>query len=172
MNSVMQYLEDQRLWLKKTVLTVVDESTVWLLQQFLDWFQRKIEIQFTKKQPQLILSKSSIVYVELGMNIGSEIFKTRPCLIISPSIFNQGNTVLIAPLTWLYNDLNKKPKKTSTHQYLVINPDDTNNLHKPSIANLGQIRCISKKRIGSKIGRLEHEQMTRLNKKMQKFFGV
>ncbi len=168
MMQLRQYLSK----LENILHSLFDEHTWERIKQFLDWFERKVSIHFQKRSPSIVLSKWSVVYVELGMNIWSEIFKTRPCIVVSSSIFNKGNTLLIAPITWLYNDLNQKPKKTSSHQYLVINPDDINNLHKPSIINLGQMRCISKKRIWNKIGRLSEVHISRLNKKLKKFFWL
>ena len=42
----------------------------------------------------------SVVIVNLDPTIGSEIKKTRPCLIISPNEINKNlNTIIVAPLT-------------------------------------------------------------------------
>ena len=46
------------------------------------------------------LKQYSIVLVNLDPTIGSEIKKTRPCVIISPNEMNKYlNTILLAPMT-------------------------------------------------------------------------
>jgi mRNA interferase MazF len=46
------------------------------------------------------LNQYTIVLVRLGPTIGSEIQKTRPCLILSPNQMNTTlNTVVVAPMT-------------------------------------------------------------------------
>ena len=48
----------------------------------------------------LVISRFDIFLVNLDPTIGSEIKKTRPCLIISPDEMNRYiNTVIIAPMT-------------------------------------------------------------------------
>ena len=46
------------------------------------------------------LNQYTIVLVRLGPTVGSEIQKTRPCLILSPDQMNTSlNTVVVAPMT-------------------------------------------------------------------------
>jgi len=46
------------------------------------------------------LNQYTIVLVRLGPTVGSEIHKTRPCLILSPDQMNTTlNTVVVAPMT-------------------------------------------------------------------------
>ena len=46
------------------------------------------------------LNQYTIVLVRLGPTVGSEIQKTRPCLILSPEQMNTTlNTVVVAPMT-------------------------------------------------------------------------
>lgn len=71
----------------------------------------------------------SVVIVNLNPTIGSEIQKTRPCLVISPNEMNYSN-VIVAPMT-------SKKKDYPTRVQLK---DD-------SFVVLDQIRTISVKRI-------------------------
>ena len=71
----------------------------------------------------------SIVIVNLAPTIGSEIQKTRPCLIISPNEMNYSN-VIVAPLTSTKKDYPTRVK-LKTNSYIVLD----------------QIRTISVKRI-------------------------
>lgn len=73
-----------------------------------------------------------IVIVNLNPTIGSEIQKTRPCLIISPNEMNYSN-IIVAPMTSTNKDYPTRVK---------INED--------SYVVLDQIRTISTQRITSK----------------------
>jgi len=84
-------------------------------------------------------SQYSIVLVNLDPTIGSEIKKTRPCVIISPNEMNFNiNTVIIAPMT-------SKTKNYPTR----VKIDDN------SYVVLDQIRTIDKQRIIKKLGELD-----------------
>ncbi len=75
-----------------------------------------------------------IVTVNLDPTIGSEIKKTRPCVIISPIELNESlNTIIIAPIT-------SKPKKYPTRVRI-------NTQHIKGNIALDQIRTIDKKRV-------------------------
>ncbi len=71
----------------------------------------------------------SVVIVNLNPTVGSEIQKTRPCLVISPNEMNYSN-VIIAPMT-------SKKKDYPTRVQLKFD----------SFVVLDQIRTISVKRI-------------------------
>jgi mRNA interferase MazF len=73
-----------------------------------------------------------VVIVNLNPTIGSEIQKTRPCLIISPKEMNYAN-VIVAPMTSKYKDYPTRVK-----------------LKKESFVVLDQIRTISMQRIVKK----------------------
>lgn len=89
-----------------------------------------------------MVNQYEIYWVSLDPTIGSEIKKTRPCLIISPNVSNNYlNTVLIAPLT---STIRKFPMRMA----VVIE-------NKKGQIAFDQIRCIDKKRIGSKIAGLK-----------------
>ena len=48
----------------------------------------------------MVIDQYTIVLVNLDPTIGSEIKKTRPCLVISPNEMNQNlRTIIIAPMT-------------------------------------------------------------------------
>jgi len=86
-------------------------------------------------------SQYSIVLVNLDPTIGSEIKKTRPCVIISPDEMNFNiNTVIIAPMT-------SKSRNYPTR----VKIDDN------SYVVLDQIRTIDKQRIIKNLGKLDIE---------------
>lgn len=72
--------------------------------------------------------------MNLDPTVGSEIRKTRPCVVISPNEMNKHlNTLVIAPLT---RNLKKYPTRVS-----VIHQDEK------GMMAIDQIRTIDKKRI-------------------------
>ena len=80
------------------------------------------------------INQYEIVLVNLDPTVGSEIKKTRPCVIISPNEMNKYlNTVVIAPMT-------SKSKKYPTR--ISVNHDN-----KKGWIVLDQIRTIDKQRI-------------------------
>ncbi len=90
----------------------------------------------------MVINQYEICWVNLDPTIGSEIKKTRPCVIISPNEMNHNiRTVIIAPLT------------STSKNY----PSRVNILfeQKKGWVVLDQIRCIDKARIIKKSGQLD-----------------
>lgn len=80
------------------------------------------------------LNQYTIVLVNLDPTVGSEIKKTRPCVIISPNEMNKYlNTIVIAPMT---TNLKKYPTR------IQIAHDQKNGM-----VAIDQIRTVDKKRI-------------------------
>ncbi len=87
-----------------------------------------------------------IILVNLDPTIGSEIKKTRPCIVISPDDINrQLNTVIIAPIT-------STSKSYPTRIY-------TKSLSIPGWIVLDQIRTIDQRRMLKKLGQLNAEEV-------------
>ena len=85
------------------------------------------------------IKRYSIYLINLNPTIGSEIKKTRPCLILSPDEMNENiDTVIIAPMT------------TKPHKYPTRIPITLNGKHGWVI--LDQIRALDKRRIIKKVG--------------------
>lgn len=87
-----------------------------------------------------------LILVNLDPTMGSEIKKTRPCVIISPNEINrQLNTIIIAPIT----------SATKTYPTRIF----TNSLSIPGWVVLDQIRTIDQRRILKKVGKLSSEEI-------------
>ena len=87
------------------------------------------------------LDQYDVVLVNLDPTVGSEIRKTRPCVVISPEELNRNlNTVVVAPMT------------TSLRNY----PTRVNIKFKEKKGKIAvdQIRTIDKKRIVKIIGKI------------------
>ena len=95
------------------------------------------------------LSQYQIVLVNLDPTIGSEIKKTRPCVIISPNEMNKYlRTVVISPMT-------TKSKKYPTR--IEVKHDS-----KIGWIVLDQIRTVDKQRIIKVLGRLSKPEIKEL----------
>ena len=95
------------------------------------------------------ISQYQIIIVNLDPTLGSEIKKTRPCVVISPNEMNKFlNTVVIAPMT------------TSSKNY----PTRIEVRHDNKIGWIvaDQIRTIDKQRIFKDLGRLTKSEINEL----------
>jgi len=92
----------------------------------------------------MVVKQYEIYLLNLDPTIGSEIRKTRPCIIISPNEMNRHlNTVIIAPMT---STIKKYPTRVSLEF-----------LGKKGEVVLDQIKTIDKKRIIKKMGKIRNE---------------
>lgn len=92
------------------------------------------------------LTQYAIVLVNLDPTLGSEIQKTRSCVIVSPNEMNKYlNTIVIAPMT---SSLNKYPTRIS------VNHDG-----KKGMIAIDQIRTVDKKRIIKVLGKLNKAEI-------------
>ena len=95
------------------------------------------------------LKQYSIVLVNLDPTIGSEIKKTRPCIIISPDEMNKYlQTIVIAPMT-----SSSKPYPTRV--------EIKHNKTKGWVV-LDQIRTVDRQRIAKVFGNLNEKEISKL----------
>ena len=103
------------------------------------------------------LKQYQIVLVNLNPTTGSEIKKTRPCVIISPDEMNKHlKTIIVAPMT------------TTSRKYptrIKINHNQ-----KKGWVVLDQIRTIDKQRILKLLGKLTSSEIIKLKSVMQEIF--
>ncbi len=103
------------------------------------------------------LKQYAIVLVNLDPTIGSEIQKTRPCIIVSPNEMNKYlNTIVIAPMT---SSLKEYPTR------IPVNHDGK----KGTIA-IDQIRTIDNKRIIKVLGKLNKNEIKSTKEVMKETF--
>ena len=103
------------------------------------------------------LSQYQIVLVNLDPTIGSEIKKTRPCVIISPNEMNNYlQTIVVAPMT------------TTSRKY----PTRIEVKHDSKIGwiVIDQIRTIDKQRIVRTLGRLSKPEVKEVKSVMNETF--
>jgi mRNA interferase MazF len=92
------------------------------------------------------LKQYAIILANLDPTLGSEIRKTRPCVIISPDEMNRHlHTIVIAPMT---SNLKEYPTRVPARHH-----------DQSGMIALDQIRTIDKKRIIRILGRLNDTEI-------------
>jgi len=104
------------------------------------------------------IKRYEIYLVKLNPTVGSEIQKTRPCIVISPDEMNVLKTVIVAPMTSKGFDFIFRPKiKFEKKDGLVL---------------LDQIRAVDKTRLIKKIGNVDKLTSQEISKILVEMFKV
>ena len=94
----------------------------------------------------MVINRYDMVLVNLDPTVGSEIRKTRPCVVVSPNEMNrQVNTVVIAPMT-------------STSKTLSIARFRWFSGGRTGWVILDQVRTIDRQRIHKVLGQLSQDE--------------
>jgi len=110
--------------------------------------------------------RGDLYWVNLDPTIGSEIRKTRPCVVISPDAANDaGPLVIVAPVSKI------EGKKVFFHE--VSLPKGIAGLPFDSKIKVFQLRCVDKKRLTpNRIGALPADLIQRLDEKIRVVTGL
>ena len=104
------------------------------------------------------IKRYEIYLVKLNPTVGSEIQKTRPCIVISPNEMNVLKTVIIAPMTSKGFDFIFRPKiKFEKKDGLVL---------------LDQIRTVNKTRLVKKLGDVNTATPKEISKMLVNMFEL
>ena len=107
----------------------------------------------------VVVNRFEIYIVSLDPVRGSEIKKTRPCVVISPDEMNHNiNTVIIAPMT------------SSSRKYPTRVPVEFHG--KKGQIVLDQIRTVDKTRLVKRIGRLKKSTYEKVVSTLQEMFEL
>lgn len=106
----------------------------------------------------MVVKRLDVYLVALSPTLGSEIQKTRPCLIISPDEMNRYiNTVIIAPMT-------SKGRNYPTRIPCQFQGTDGQIV-------LDQIRTVDKKRLVKRLGKLDEAIGLKTLETLQEMFA-
>ena len=106
----------------------------------------------------MVVNRFDVYLINLDPTVGSEIQKTRPCLIISPDEMNRHiRTVIVAPMTTAGKDY---PTRISCKFK-----------RKKGQIVLDQIRTIDKKRLIKKLGSINPETQLEVISVLQRLFA-
>jgi mRNA interferase MazF len=102
------------------------------------------------------IKRYEIYLVKLNPTVGSEVQKTRPCIVISPNEMNVLKTVIVAPMTSKGFDFIFRPKiKFEKKDGLVL---------------LDQIRTVDKTRLVKKLGDVDKKTSLAISKMLVQIF--
>lgn len=102
------------------------------------------------------VKRYEIYLVKLNPTVGSEIQKSRPCIIVSPNEMNVLKTVIVAPMTSKGFNFIFRPK---------INFEKKNGL-----ILLDQTRTVDKTRLVKKIGNVDKQTSREISSMLVKIF--
>jgi mRNA interferase MazF len=110
--------------------------------------------------------RGDLCWINLDPTIGSEIKKTRPCVVISPDAANEaGPLVIVAPIS------RAEGKKVFFHEVLL--PKGVAGHSFDSKIKVFQLRCVDKRRLSSnRIGALPVALIHRLDEKIRIVTGL
>ncbi len=102
------------------------------------------------------INRFDIYLVKLNPTIGSEIQKTRSCIVISPNEMNILKTIIVAPMTSKGFDFVFRPH--------------INFQEKEGLVLLDQIRAVDKSRLVKKIGTIEEKTAKEISSTLVEMF--
>ena len=106
----------------------------------------------------MVVNRFDVYLVNLDPTVGSEIKKTRPCLIISPKEMNQHiRTVIVAPMTTAGKDYPTRVPCTFKRKMGQV--------------VLDQIRTIDRTRLIKKLGTIDPDTQSEVIEVLQRIFA-
>lgn len=144
--------------LKKWIPIKNELSDKWILNE-----------ETQRKRP---ISKGAIMICELGENIGSEQNKKRPVLVVSNQYINQGNTVIVVPLsTKLKTKTNKNGKIVPRYlSHYFLKQENYPFLKSDSAVKCENIRTISKVRLTDYLGLISDDDYKKIESRIKNIF--
>jgi mRNA interferase MazF len=112
-----------------------------------------------------MMQAGDIYLVEIPSSGGREQAGLRPAIIAQTVDPERLPTILIVPFT-------SKVKAADFPFTLLVEPDPLNNLDAVSVALIFQLRAIDKRRVKSKIGRVEESKLRVLKEELRRIMGL
>lgn len=107
----------------------------------------------------MVVKRFEVHLINLDPTVGTEIQKTRPCLVISPNEMNRPlNTVIIAPMTTV--------ERAYPTRVLCTFQGKTGEIV------IDQIRTVDKSRLVKKLGKVDQDTQNEVIKVLQKIFTL
>lgn len=105
-----------------------------------------------------MVTRGDIWLVTLDPTVGSEIRKTRPCVVVSPAeMHDYLRTVLVAPMTTAGREAPFRIEVThASRQGLIL---------------LDQVRAVDKTRLAKRLGAVPHETLAATLRVLQELFA-
>lgn len=150
---------------KEIFLNMKDEDKEKLIQ--LDaWSYRALELTIMERNVKQVPIRGDIWSLDLGINVGDEMDKIRPCIIVSYNTFNdKSNLCTIIPIT--HADCSHRTQFEVDEKCLEFAESSIT-----GTAKAEQITTKSKARLGRKIGRLNEKGIEMLNFALLNHLGM
>ena len=110
------------------------------------------------------MKQKELWLVNLDPTIGSEIKKTRRAVILSNDAIGILPLKVIAPIT------DYKPRYDQVPWMVKLIPSSVNNLDRPSVIDLFQVRSVARERLIKKIGEITDLELERCRKALEVVF--
>jgi mRNA interferase MazF len=112
------------------------------------------------------MTQGSIWQVNLDPTVGSEIKKSRPCLILNSNKIGKLPLKIIAPIT------DFKEHYTLIPWMVSIEATKENGLSKKSTIDLFQVRSVSKQRLSKKVGTVTNDILVKCKQSIDTVFEL
>lgn len=106
----------------------------------------------------MVVNRFDVYLIELDPAVGSEIRKTRPCVIVSPNEMNCLKTVLIAPMT--------------TKGFHAPSRVELQFQDKTGLVLLDQLRSVDKSRLVKKLGTIDSKAQKTISSTLVDMFEM
>ena len=113
----------------------------------------------------MLVRRGEIYYADLSPVVGSEQGGIRPVLIVQNDVGNRHSPIVIAAAITSRREKAKLPTHIELHSHSC-------GLSKDSVVLLEQIRTIDKRRLREKMGTLDADSMSQVNKALSISFGL
>lgn len=137
---------------------------------YVNWFKKKLKLNYySKNAKNRIIFRGEVYYCNLGMEIGSELQKERPCIIIQNNLGNKHSpTTIVAPIT-NSSGIQKISVKIKPNTYKRLDKSK----YLTGYIDLSQIRIVSKARLCDKItDKLDTDTLDEMDKKTLTSLGL
>lgn len=128
------------------------------IQNILDWTKTKIYLDsLSTNAIKRVVRRGEVYKCNFGIGIGSEIQKERPCIIVQNNTRNSySGNVIVVPIS-------HTNKKISCIIPIETIKDTDGNIILDGYANISNLMCISKARLGSYIATISKKEMKNID---------
>lgn len=128
------------------------------IQNLLDWIKTKIYLDtISNNAIKRVVRRGEVYKCNFGIGIGSEIQKERPCVIVQNNTRNsRSGNVIVVPIS-------HTNKKISSIVPIETRKDEDDNIILDGYANVSNLMCVSKARLGSYIVTISKEEMKNID---------
>lgn len=158
-NNMKEYWASRE---KKEIFLTMNESDKDKLIALDSWSYRALELTILERNVKCVPVRGEIWSLDFGINVGDEMDKIRPCIIVSYNTFNdKSNLCTVIPIT--HAECSHGTQFEVNESCLEYSESTIS-----GTAKAEQITTKSKSRLGRKIGQLNEEGLKKLNSALLK----